>query len=603
MPALEALRALIVMGEVMPPSLHGLMRRVAPNSIVINEYGPTECSVATTVWKCPVDFSGDRVPIGRPLPNKTIYLLDTHGNPVPLGVNGEIYIGGVGVARGYLNHSDMTKERFIPDPFSGDSNARMYKTGDMARYLPDGNLVHLGRNDHQIKIRGFRIELGDIETRLIEHLLVSDAVVVAVGEDSNKRLVAYVVGRQENQLQHGLNASESSSSFQLASTLRSYLTKRLPEYMIPVAFVRMDMFPLTANGKLDRRALPMPDDSAFARQVYEEPRGSIEITLSNIWIVLLNVVKVGRHDNFFVLGGHSLMAMRMIGRIRTTLGFDMSLRTLFEAPTIAELAPRLLATRATQEESYDVLLPIKPQGARPPLFCVHPGIGLSWCFTGLSTRLDPDQPLYSLQARGFTGDGKMAATLDEMVLDYIDQIRRIQPHGPYHLLGYSFGGLVAHTMASYLEEQGEYVALVGLMDTPAGYHNRVRRALDEDEDSQNMDPVTRLVGDMDQYSMDLMKPFLNRTAMIRRNNSRIASAQAPRVINGDVLLFRATVLPKGIEKLWSSVDWKPYVLGTIEVYDIECEHFSMDLPEPIAVIGQVLSQKLNERRRQAQGEE
>ncbi|KAG0195907.1 hypothetical protein BGX28_000393 [Mortierella sp. GBA30] len=208
MPALEALRTLIVMGEVMPPSLPGLLRRLAPNSIIINEYGPTECSVATTVWRCVVKFTGNIVPIGRPLPNKTVYLLDTQGNPVPLGAIGEMYIGGVGVARGYLNQPGMTKERFIPDPFSGDSNARMYKTGDLARYLPDGNLVYLGRNDHQIKIRGFRIELGEIEMQLTEHPLVSEAVVIAPGDESNKRLVAYVVARQDSQLGEGANKTK-----------------------------------------------------------------------------------------------------------------------------------------------------------------------------------------------------------------------------------------------------------------------------------------------------------------------------------------------------------------------------------------------------------
>ncbi|KAG0201194.1 hypothetical protein BGX28_005916 [Mortierella sp. GBA30] len=392
------------------------------------------------------------------------------------------------------------------------------------------------------------------------------------------------------------------SAVQLASTLRSHLITRLPEYMVPAAFVHLEAFPLTSNGKLDRRALPSPGDADYPRQLYEEPRGEIENILSSIWKELLNVERVGRSDGFFILGGHSLMAVRMIDRIRTTLGFEMSLRTLFESPTLAELAPRLLATGTTQEGSYDVLLPIKPRGTRPPLFCIHPGTGLSWCYAGLSTHLDPDQPLYGLQARGFIGDRRTSTTLDDMVLDYIDQIRRIQPQGPYHLLGYSFGGLVAHTMASYLEKQGDHVALIALMDTPADCHSREQRASDEDKDEDKDEAemlrnlIAMLVGNNDQYSPELANPFLNRMPVICENNSRIARAQEPHVISGDLFVFRATVLGKKAEKLWSPEDWKPYVLGRIEVCDIECEHDYMDLPEPTAIIGQVLNQKLKELR-------
>ncbi|KAG0207597.1 hypothetical protein BGX28_001188, partial [Mortierella sp. GBA30] len=507
---------------------------------------------------------------------------------------------GVGVARGYLNRPDLTAERFIVDPFAAESDARMYKTGDLARYLPDGNLVHMGRNDHQIKVRGFRIELGEIEMRICEHHLVSEAIVVAFGEDSSKRLVAYVIARHD--AQQMVDESASSSGVQLASTLRTYLATKLPEYMIPAAFVQMDSFPLTSNGKLDRRALPAPENNAFALETYEEPRGEVENALSSIWRELLDVEKVGRNDDFFTLGGHSLMAVRMIGRIRAMLGFDLSLRTLFEAPTIAELAPRLLVSGVAQDESYDVLLPIKPRGSKPPLFCVHPGIGLSWCFAGLSAQLDADQPLYGLQARGFIGDGKMAETLDEIVLDYIDQVRRIQPHGPYYLLGYSFGGLVAHTMASYLEEQGERVALVALMDTRAHVNIQEREAArDEVEDERDLKEI--FVGDMDQHSTDLMQAFLDKILTISRNIYRISGARILRVIKGDLLVFRATVLSKESSQLLCPDDWKPYVLGNIEVYDVECEHTRMDLPEPTTIIGRVLRQKLNALHGQAQQEE
>ncbi|KAG0046577.1 hypothetical protein BGZ83_008258 [Gryganskiella cystojenkinii] len=271
------------------------------------------------------------------------------------------------------------------------------------------------------------------------------------------------------------------------------------------------------------------------------------------------------------------------------LGFGMSLRTLFEAPTIAELAPRLLALGTTQEESYEVLLPIKPKGSRPPLFCIHPGTGLSWCFTGLSTRLDPDQPLYGLQARGFIGNEKMASTLDEMVLDYIDQVRRIQPHGPYHLLGYSFG-VIAHAMASYLEKQGECVALVALMDTRANYHGQSPA---HDEDFEIPSFVEMLFGNKEQYPTDLINLFLDKMPLVALNNSRAGRSQEPHTLNSQLLIFRATVLRSGDKELWSPNEWKPYIYGEIEVCDVDCEHSYMDLPESTAIIGRVLSQKLN----------
>ncbi|CAO3567132.1 unnamed protein product [Mortierella alpina] len=337
MPALKSLKTLVVMGEAMPPSLTGWLRLVAPNCTVINEYGPTECSVATTVWRCPDSFSSDQVPIGRPISNTTVYLLDMHGNPVPLGAVGELYIGGAGVARGYLHQPDLTAERFIPDPFAAEAGARMYKTGDLARYLPDGNLVHMGRNDHQVKLRGFRIELGEIETRLSEHPAVSKAVVVAVGEGSSKRLVAYVVAHYEKLLKPSPNVAEVSSITQLALILRDHLATRLPEYMIPAAFVRMDAFPLTPSGKLNRHALPDPAEEDFARQEYEAPQGEFECTLADIWAELLRIERVGRHDSFFALGGHSLLVVQVISRLHRQ-GYSVSVRTLFESPTLSVLA-------------------------------------------------------------------------------------------------------------------------------------------------------------------------------------------------------------------------------------------------------------------------
>ncbi|KAG0346241.1 hypothetical protein BGZ54_005279, partial [Gamsiella multidivaricata] len=257
-----------------------------------------------------------------------------HRNPVPIGVVGELYIGGPGVAIGYLNRPDLTAERFLPDPFSNVPGARMYKSGDLVRYLPDGNLVFMGRNDDQVKIRGFRIELGEIEERLAEHPEVREVVVLATGESSSeKRLVAYVASPPHENLAH---------------SLREHLAAALPEYMIPSAFVRLDAFPLTNNGKVDKRALPTPDASSFVGRDYEEPQGKVETELANVWASLLKIDRVGRHDNFFMLGGHSLLAVRMIEQLRR-LGYALSVRALFDNPVLHTLAASLRQHQAGPE--------------------------------------------------------------------------------------------------------------------------------------------------------------------------------------------------------------------------------------------------------------
>ncbi|KAG0197481.1 hypothetical protein BGX33_000569, partial [Mortierella sp. NVP41] len=319
---------IILAAEALPPSLVRSMQQLAPNATIFNGYGPTETTVAATYYEIPAGGCGDIVPIGRPMTDKRFYILDAQHRPAPLGVVGEMYIGGVGVTRGYLNRSELTAERYLPDPFVDDAEARMYKTGDLARYLPDGNMLFMGRNDHHVKIRGFRIEFGEIEACLTKHPMVSDAVVLATGEVSNKRLVAYVIAREKQ-------TSENSSPLPLM--LRNHLKSLLPEYMVPSAFMRMDSFRLTSNGKLDRQALPEPTDEAFAREEYEEPQGEIEKALASIWADLLRLDRVSRHDSFFALGGHSLLAVQMISKLGS-LGHSLSVRALFETPVLSALA-------------------------------------------------------------------------------------------------------------------------------------------------------------------------------------------------------------------------------------------------------------------------
>jgi amino acid adenylation domain-containing protein len=342
---LPALTSLCVAGEVCPTKL---ARQWAVGRRFFNLYGPTEATIWATVTKC--DSSDDRVSIGWPIANSQIYLLDAYRQPVPIGVQRELYIGGAGVARGYLNRPELTAEKFIPNPFSpvlseveGDEpGARLYKTGDLARYLPDGNIEFLGRIDHQVKIRGFRIELGEIEAVLGQHPNVQQVIVLA-REDSpgNKRLVAYVVPHQ-----HGAAT---------VPELRSHLQAKLPDYMVPSAFVFLDSLPLTPNGKVDRRALPPPNQSRpELGRAFVAPRTPTEELLVGIWAEILKLEQVGIHDNFFELGGHSLLATQVVSRVRQAFQMELPLRNLFEKPTIAELAFAITQSRGGTARAEEI---------------------------------------------------------------------------------------------------------------------------------------------------------------------------------------------------------------------------------------------------------
>ncbi|MDE9478575.1 amino acid adenylation domain-containing protein [Xenorhabdus bovienii] len=324
-PVLPQIKTLIFGGDI-PDLLMITQVLQSPPQHLLQAYGPTEGTTFTTIYPIEALAPGMiRVPIGRPIANTRVYLLDSHGQPVPLGVAGEIYVGGDGVAEGYLNRPELTAERFLADPFSESPGARLYRTGDMARYRPDGNLEFLGRNDQQVKIRGFRIEPGEIEIRLAEHPAVREATVLVLGDGEDKRLVAYVVADVDEEL---------------VNSLRTHLSAVVPDYMVPAAFVRLDAFPLTPNGKLDRRALPAPDHEAFARQAYAAPQGEMEITLTTIWGEILGIKQISRHDSFFALGGHSLLAVRIIERLRQQ-GLALTARDLFRSPILSELAQML----------------------------------------------------------------------------------------------------------------------------------------------------------------------------------------------------------------------------------------------------------------------
>ncbi|MGF6813137.1 amino acid adenylation domain-containing protein [Paraburkholderia sp. Clong3] len=442
------------------PLSAGLIERVFENTRVqkiCNLYAPSETTTYST-WVCMP--RGDTVveTIGRPVANTRVYLLAGDGAPVPFGAVGELHIGGAGVARGYLNRAGLTAERFLADPFSDEAGARMYRTGDLARYLADGNLEFLGRNDDQVKIRGFRIEPGEIAARLVEHERVRDAVVVAREDRTGQmRLVAYVVYAPEAGAQHEAGAQEEDQGA-LAGALRAHLGARLPDYMVPAAFVRLAALPLTANGKLDRKELPVPDDDAYARAAHAAPQGEIETALAGIWAELLGLERVGRHDHFFELGGHSLLAVQLLSRA-SNLGLKLSASDLFRTPILKDLASKL---NLEPQPSNPGVIPVRTTGSQPPLFFVPTGLGDCSYAVKLVTEMDIDCPVYAVPWPPF--NELCPSTLEEIAAQAIEVIKEIQPSGPYRLAGYSSGGILAYAIAQHLLRLGERVSFMGFID-------------------------------------------------------------------------------------------------------------------------------------------
>ena len=412
-----------------------------------NMYGPTETTVWSTVHK--VTSVGDFVPIGHPIANTQVFVLDAYRNLLPKGAIGELYIGGSGIANGYLRRPELTRERFVDNPFAPHS--RLYRTGDLARWLPDGTLECLGRADNQVKIRGFRIELGEIEAVLARHESIAQGVVAARDTSSgDKILVAYF-------------ESKPGPSPDVTE-LRNHLKKDLPDYMIPSAFVRMDKFPLTANGKIDRKALPSPDNSRVEVGVdFVAPRDYTEQALAQLWSRVLKVDRVGVRDDFFALGGHSLLALRIVVEIEKQFKRRLPLATLLQSPTVADLADVLRMPE--KNPSWASLVRIKPGGARPPLFLMHSHGGNVLEYYPLANLLDPDQPVYGVQALGLDGRIQRNQSVEKIISIYLQEIRILQPRGPYLLGGFCFGGLLALEAARQLNAVGEEVSAVILLQT------------------------------------------------------------------------------------------------------------------------------------------
>ncbi|HEX7243487.1 MAG TPA: AMP-binding protein, partial [Longimicrobiaceae bacterium] len=590
-------RTLNLGGEALPNALAQALHGLGTVEKVGNLYGPTEDTTYSTYARVPA--GAERVTVGRPVANTRALVLDAELNPVPVGVVGELYLAGDGLARGYAGRPDLTAERFLPDPF-GAAGSRMYRVMDRVRRLDTGELEYLGRMDHQVKVRGFRVEPGEIESVLLAHPGVREAVVV-VREDSpgDPRLVAY------------LTADGEAPS---AGELRAALRRSVPEYMVPSAFVVLPELPLTPNGKTDRRALPAPERAGGGAAEHVAPRDATELALAGVWEEVLGVSPVGVRDDFFALGGHSLLAVRLMARVETVLGARLPLATLFSANTVEALAGVL--RRDGAEADASPLVPIRASGGRAPLFFVHPVGGDVLCYAPLGRRLGADQPFYALRARGLTPGEPPHDTVEAMASDYLDALRAAQPHGPYRLGGWSMGGVVAFEMARRLEAAGEAVDALVLVDSLAP----TLAGLDAPEDEATLVrafaaelgvPLDGILPDGEGGEAVDVREYLGRVLEAARGaglvppdvgleqalrlygafraNLGALYAYRPGSYGGGVVLLRAAEHdPAEVDTL----GWETVAEGGVEVFTVPGSHFTLVREPGAAELGRVLSQVL-----------
>ena len=554
----RGLRRVFCSGEALPRETAHAFARTLPGVEMHNLYGPTEAAVDVTYHACVPEDSG-LVPIGRPVWNTRLYVLDAALRPCPPGVPGELFLAGRQLADGYLGRAELTASRFVADPF-GAPGERMYRTGDLARWTGQGEVEYLGRTDHQVKLRGQRIELGEIEAALTAQDGVEGACAL-VRED---RLVGYVTGGAE------------------PAAVRAALARVLPEHMVPAAVVALDAFPLSPSGKLERRELP---DPVFAGgESARRPASPREEALTRLFAQVLGVERVGPDDAFFDLGGTSLLAVRLVAHVREELGAELTIGSLFEAPTPAALAARLDASGPAAEDALDVVLPLRAEGDRTPLFAIHPAGGIAWCYAGLSARLGPGQPVFGVQARGLVHDEPLPRTLQEEAADYATRILEVQPHGPYRLLGWSVGGVLAHTVAVLLQDADHEVELLALLDAFPAEQWRDRPAPEEGDaltavlrmagfdrtGERTRDDVLATLRRAGSPLAGLTDHTLTQIVDIVPNHARMMREHQHRLYDGELLFFTAAA-PRAEDWLTREA-WRPHVSGAIINHDLDCTH-------------------------------
>lgn len=626
--AFRSLKTLLFGGEACDPvSICAVLQNGAPARL-LHVYGPTENTTFSS-WQLieQVPAEATTVPIGHPIANSTMYILDRHLNPVPVGVPGELYVGGDGLAREYWQRPELTAEKFIegkkgrkgereigeeclpysPTPPLPFSPPRLYKTGDIARYLPNGAIEFLGRRDHQIKLRGFRIELGEIEAALLAHPALQECVVLATKE-ADKRLLAYY--------------TLASTTAPTVAELRDFLRQRLPDYMLPAVFCPLEEMPLTPNGKVDRQRLPQPETVASSQREFVQAKDDLELQLTRLWEQTLNLKPIGVRDNFFELGGHSLLAVRLFSALETMFGHRLPLATLFQHPTIEQLAE--VIRQHGWQSSWQSLVALRPQGTKLPFFCVHAVGGNVLEYHELAQHFVGDHPFYALQAVGMDGKQPPLRNIEAMAAHYIQEIRHLQPHGPYHLGGRSFGGAVAFEMARQLRAAGEEVGLLAMLDTyPLGWktllpaaeaaqhekrflHLRINRHLDHLRQANLRGKCAYVFGKVEYKK----RKYLNRWWQLRQQfrsgqpaslrhalreveefNYLAAKQYAPQVYPGRVTFFCATEEVSLEENVFG---WQQLAAGGVEIVRVPGDHQTMIKPPHVQTLAASLLAQLEQ---------
>jgi len=573
-------------GEPLDADLASLFHNKLPAAKLINYYGLTEGDGTLFNTSLPHPFSKD-LPIGKAAPNVRVYLLNAALQPVPVGLTGEIYIGGSGIAKGYLNLPELNKQRFVEDIFEPASATRLFRTGDLGRWLPDGTIEYLGRKDFQVKIRGFRVELSEVEDELRKHPAIKEAVVVPWElpnqPNGSTRLVAYIVKKSGNSA--------------TTEDIRDFLGTRLPEFAVPAFIFALEALPLNANGKIDRKALPEPQIDHMERSVPIVPAGDeTEEKLVQIWEEILGVRPIGIQDSVFDLGGDSLSIICILVQVESVFGKDLPIDIIFKADTIAKLAE--IIRGETSQGTWSSLVPIQSYGSKPPLFCVHADGGVL-IYRSIAKFLGPDYPVYGLQAQGLDGKTEPLSNVEEIASHYITEMRTVRPHGPYLLCGFSLGGVFIYEMARQLAEADEVVSLVGFLDAGSpDYPQFPRKAAqlrhkitvhlislglkDVREKFSYLGRRTRdrlqviffpIIGAILQ-KLHLAMPHNVRYVVVRKTLSDAVDRYRLNGYSGEITVFRAKIQPEGCIPD-PTMGWGKYVSGKINIIDIEGNHNTM----------------------------
>jgi amino acid adenylation domain-containing protein len=618
---LPDLATVVSAGEALDTAV---VERWSAGRTLVNAYGPTEATVCATFGPCQPD--GRTPSIGRPLANVTVHVLEPAGVPAPVGVPGELSVGGAGVSRGYLNRPALTAERFVPDPF-GAPGARLYRTGDRARWRSDGTLEFMGRLDQQVKVHGFRIEPGEVEAALRRHPGVRECAVVAREDGGGeRRLVAYVVpapGYGARRLADAEALLSPDAGATLPAALREHLRERVPEYMVPSAFVELESLPATPSGKLDRAALPAPE-RARAHLEADEPRDYLEVQLIQLWEEVLGVEMIGATQSFFDLGGSSLLALPLFEKINRLLGCDLPVSALFAGSTVRQLAEAIREQQRSEPDTSSPVVPLQPGGSLPPLFVVHAADRGVMTYVNLVRHLGPEQPVYGVQDVG----DDLGRPLAQIAADNVRAVREVQPEGPYYLAGWSFGAYLVFEMASQLEAQGQEVAFAGLLDSMSAVltqawpgseqvgtpfqmarvvAGRMRRPLPVQEaelEGMDADQQVRYLVEVlranDAAPAGFGEENLREMCAVMADRRRSLAGYVPGRFSGPLTLFRASIAPNEHEwEALASTDEEKRTLGwsqlsdaPVQVHRVPGSHHSMNAEPHVRVVAQKVREAL-----------